>query len=303
MFDWDDLKIFLAISREGSVRAAARSLGTTHATVSRRLKILEGKLDAPLFEKGIDGAELSELGHTILASAEEVEKSVSRIDRVAFAKETSLAGSIRLTISEDLYSCVLAEDLAIFQTQNPQIELEITASNQMSNLARRETDLAIRITKAPPHGAFGRKIADSPLAIFTSLGYLENRPSLDRWITLDYKGASKPLTPGNIVGHSNSARVAQHMIRNGTGIGLLPCFMGDSDPELVRMPRTAPLPDNEIWALVHSDIRKNPRVRALLNYIYEIFKTHRPLIEGDCPRDVQDNGPSQPKKEPHVLPL
>lgn len=286
MFDWDDLKIFLAVSRNGSVRAAARSLGTTHATVSRRLKILEGKLEAPLFERGIDGAELSELGHTILASAEEVEKSVSRIDRVAFSKEASLAGPLRVSLCENLYSMVLAGDFAEFQVQNPQIELEIMATIEMSNIARRETDLAIRITKTPPPGAFGKKLVNSPLAIFASPTYLENRPSLDRWITIDYEGASKALTPGIVVGRSNSVRVARHMIRTGTGIGLLPCYIGDSDPDLVRLPKTDPIVDNEIWALVHSDVRKNPRVRALLNYVYEIFKKHRPLIEGEKPQST-----------------
>ncbi len=286
MFDWDDLKIFLAISRNGSVRAAARSLGTTHATVSRRLKVLEGKLDAPLFERGIDGAELSELGHTILASAEEIEKSVSRIDRVAFSKEPSLAGPLRVSLCENLYSMVLADDLAEFQVQNPLIELNILATIEISDIARRETDLAIRITKTPPPGAFGKKLANSPLAIFATPKYLENRPHLDRWITIDYEGASKALTPGNVVGQSNSVRVARHMIRTGTGIGLLPCYIGDSDPDLVRLPESGTIVDNEIWALVHSDVRKNPRVRALLNFIYKAFKKHRPLLEGDKPQTV-----------------
>lgn len=283
MFDWNDLKIFLAVSRNGSVRAAARNLGTTHATVSRRLKMLEEKLKGPLFERGVDGADLTELGHAILTSAEEVEKSVSRIDRVAFSKDTALAGPLKISMWGDLYTNLLAEGLAQFQRIHPLITLEIETSVTVSSLAKRETDIALRITKAPPQGAFGKKLADSPLAPFVSPAYMADRPKLDRWIVLDYEGGSKPLTPGTIVGSSNSVNVAQQMIRQGTGIGLLPCFMGDQDQDLLRLPGFKPLADNEIWALVHEDTRRNPRVRVLLNCLYEIFKENRPLIEGKRP--------------------
>ncbi len=284
MFNWNDLKIFLAISRSGSVRGAAKDLGTTHATLSRRLKSLEEELASPLFERGRNGALLTPFGEKIKSSAERAEKAMEEVDRIAFSEEAALYGPVKLSMYEELYTSLLSQDLALFQTQNPGIELEIMTSETMSNLDKREADIALRITKTPPLGAVGRKMSDSPLAVYASTDYLGNRPREDRWIYTSYEAVSGRLPRGTVAGKSNSARVARYMIREGTGIGLLPCFIGDTDPELQRLPGSSLVADNEIWALVHSDTRKNPRVRVLLDFIYKIFAGHRPVLEGKRPQ-------------------
>ncbi|MEP4191667.1 MAG: LysR family transcriptional regulator [Sneathiella sp.] len=284
MFNWNDLKIFLAISRSGSVRGAAKDLGTTHATLSRRLKSLEEELASPLFERGRSGALLTPFGEKIKASAEQAEKAMEEVGRIAFSEEAALYGPLRVSMYEELYTNLLSPDLAVFQAQNPGIELEIMTSETMSNLAKREADVALRITKTPPLGAVGRKLSDSPLAVYASSSYLKNRPREDRWISTSYEAVSGRFPRGIVAGKSNSARVARYMIREGTGIGHLPCFMGDTDPDLQRLPGSSLIPDNEIWALIHSDIRKNPRVRVLLDFIYKIFADYRSVLEGRRPK-------------------
>ncbi len=287
MFNWDDIRIFLALSRSGSIRAAARTLGTTHATVSRRVKSIERELGGTLFERTPDGARLSDLGQSVLPVAESVEAGISQLDRLVFADEKRLAGPVRLSVSDNVYHFLLHDCLKVFHEKHPQIELNITVSDEMSDLSRREADIAIRISNSPPLNAYGRKLADSPLTPYASKKYLNARPKLDKWISLTYKPAEMPVLPARIIAKSDSLMVVREMVSDDMGIAMMPCFAGDSDDSLRRVPGFLPVPDNQIWALVHADVRKNPRVRVLLDHIYETFDALRPRIEGHCPASVE----------------
>jgi DNA-binding transcriptional LysR family regulator len=280
MFDWDDIRVFLATARAGTVRGAARRLGVTHATVSRRLHGLEDKLGAQLFERSAEGRVLSPVGHGIMPVAEQIEDRMAEIDRRAFAQDTRMAGPVRLSVSESFFQSILHPCLTAFQTRYPMIEIELTSTDRLSNPGKREADIVVRITNTPPESAYGRRIAASPLACYGSKSYLENRPRLDRWVALTHKAAFEPIVPARRVATANSGMAAARLIGNGHGIGLLPCYVGDADPDLHRVPDTALIPDLDIWILVHADIRSTPRVRALLDYIYASVEDSRDVIEG-----------------------
>ncbi len=160
------------------------------------------------------------------------------------------------------------------------LDIDIIATDRIVNLAQRESDIAIRITRNPPVSAVGRKLADSPLGVFASPGYLASRPALDRWVSLEYEGASRQVLPARVVARTNSAVVAQQMIRDGLGIGLLPCFVGDNHPGLIRVPGTGPIADNEVWLLTHADIDKNRRVRVCVDFLYARFAEMEAAISG-----------------------
>lgn len=284
MFDWDDIKVFLAVSRSNTIRGAARSLGTTHATVARRLKTLESRLGSALFERLKDGHRLTEAGRSVMAIAQDTERQMSEIGRRAFGHDLRLAGTVRISLSVCLYQSVLSRFMPRFAEQYPMLDIDVIATDQIINLAQRETDIAIRITRNPPVSAVGRKLADSPLGVFASPGYLASRPALDRWVSLKYETASRPVLPARIVAQTNSAVVAQQMIRDGLGIGLLPCFIGDNNPGLVRLPGTKPIADNEIWLLTHADVSKNRRVRVCVDFIYRLFGEMEAAIDGRSER-------------------
>jgi len=280
MFNWDDLRVFLAVAREGSVRGAAKKIGKTHATVSRHIRCLGVDLHGPLFERRREGQCLTDLGRRILPLAEQVEKNVAAVDRTAFSADTGLAGSVTLSLSESLYVALLYKPLDDFMSHYPMINLNIIATDNLSSLGWREADVVIRITRAPPESAFGKKIADSPLAVYTSRKYLENRPVRDRWISLTYEPARKPSIPARIVASADTPALAAQMIRLGQGVGILPCYIGDTDPEIIRMPDTELIPDMQMWVLTHEDIRTNPRVRSLMDHLYDAFVEYRTIIEG-----------------------
>jgi molybdate transport repressor ModE-like protein len=281
MENWDNLRIFLSVTRNGSIRAAAKALGITHATVSRRSKVLEDVLGNPLFERKREGQCLTQLGQRILPLAESIEERFAEIDRLAFSADTGLAGTIRLSLCESLYSALLHTHIHDFMRRYPKIELDLIATKSLINLAQREADVVIRITRNPPETAYGRKMADSPLGLYASNAYLANRPIGDRWISLDYAPARKPVLPAKVVARASSPNLAAQLIRSGRGMGLLPCYLGDTDPELERVPDVELIPDMQIWVLTHEDIKINPRVRALMDHLYQVFKDCRPIIEGE----------------------
>ena len=280
MFDWDDIRVFLAIARTGTIRAAARGLGLTHSTVSRRLHGLEERLGATLFERTIEGHGLSAAGNAIMATAQAIEKEMATINRQVFAQDTRLAGTVRLSIHDILFHAILHPALRDFQKKFPMIELEINISGQLANLAQREADLVVRATKTPPQSAVGRKLATSPLAVFASKSYLKNRPKLDRWIKLTYGPSEIPPLPARTVVTVDNAHATARLIADGVGMGTLPCYQGDSFPGLYRVPETDLIPDLDMWMLIHADLRKTPRVRALLNHLYEVLEEAKDLIEG-----------------------
>lgn len=277
---WDHLRAFLTFIREGSVRRAAKTLNTTHSTVARQLKALETDLGGPLFEPGPDGRMLTPLGHRIVPMAERMEADAAAIGRAAFAEDTSLAGPVCLSISEGLYLNAFAPVVDSFLRHFPMITLELVMSDLLSSLSRREADVVIRITKTPPDSAIGRKIAASPLCPYVSPKYLADRPKLDRWVALDYEPALSPVLPARTVATASSLQSSARLIGSGQGIGILPCFQGDPDPNLIRLPGHAPLPDKDIWVLTHTDLKTNARVRVLLDHIYEAIPELAPIISG-----------------------
>lgn len=283
MFNWDDVKVFLAVTRERTVRGAARELGVTHATVSRRLRGLEDKLGSQLFERTSDGQVLTPMGLEILSVAEQVEEKIGEIDRRAFAQDKRLSGMVRLSVSDSLFLSVLHPCVKSFQTQFPMIEIELISTHDLSSLSRRHADIVVRITKKPPESAYGKKVADSPLACFASPSYLLKRPAPDRWIALTYEPAFEAIVPARRVLAATSDLAAAQLIRSGLGIGLLPCFLGDSDSGLRRVPGTDPKPDMDIWVLVHEDLRATPRVRVLMDHLYVALEENKDLIEGRRP--------------------
>lgn len=284
--NWDDLRIFLAVFRSGSVRGAARNLNKTHATVSRHLQSLHDALGSPLLERRKEGQCLTDLGQRILPLAEDIEAKVGKIDRTSFSADIGLAGPVTLSMLESLYLSILAKPVDAFMERYPMISLKIIATDEVSDLASRESDVVVRLTSSPPETAYGKKVAESPLALYASAAYLDDRPKRDRWIAFDWLPARHPLGSARTVATASTMGAAARMIEMGRGIGMLPCYFGDTHSGLIRLTEFEPVADLQIWILTHEDLRKNPRVRALMDHLYDAFDALRPLIEGAKPTNT-----------------
>lgn len=275
--NWDDLRVFLAVARAGSLSGAARRLGVNHSTVFRRISGFEETLDVRLFERLPNGYALTPAGEETLRIAECIEADVATLDRTVTGQDLRLSGTVRITATDMLAFWLLPDHLRRFRSVYPGIELEIVVGNEALNLSRRETDIALRIGNTPPETLVGRRVGQLGFAVYGAPDYLAAHPETDlsqhHWIGLD--NAHAPLTrrfekflPGvRPAVRSNSVACAVHSARAGLGLGVLPCAVADQNSGLVRF---AEVPDSfnlDLWLLTHEDLRHTARIRAVLDYL------------------------------------
>lgn len=295
MKDWDDLRFFLAVARSGSIRAAAARLGVNHSTVSRRVDAFERKADARLFERLPTGYVLTEAGEAILELAERMERDAVAVERRLAGRESQLRGLLRVTLPNTLAMTLMMPALAAFADAYPEIDLGVDVSMSMSDLAYREADVAIRVSNDPPGALFGRRVLTYARAIYGARDDLAPHAGDGaerlRWIGWSDTGASpqwvrESAYPAATVRHRVPNTMAHlEAAKAGMGIAMLPCFVGDREPTLRRLPPGEAEPDRDIWILTHEDLRGTPRVRRFMAFAAEALLAHRDLLEGRCPAD------------------
>jgi DNA-binding transcriptional LysR family regulator len=290
--DWDDLRVFLALARAGSVRGAARDLRVTHPTVSRRLGGLEELLGARLFERMPDGYALTEAGQEVLGLAVQMEEQVQEMGRRVLGRDTRLSGRLRVTLSGVFANRLLMPDLKAFQDAHPRVELEVETSYSMADLSRREADVAVRCTNSPPEELVGRRLMNYASAAYASLEYLAehdpvNAPADCRWIgwTDDpnpvwLKASAYPNIP--VRGIISDPEVQLEACKAGMGIARLGCFAADREPNLRRLPPGEPDGLMQIWILTHPDLKNTLRVRSFMEFLARVMGKRRDLMEGRC---------------------
>ena len=166
--DWDTLRLILAIDRHGGVSGAARFLGVTHATVSRRLARAESDAGQAFFERLPAGLRLTEIGRTVLAHAQRVEPEFDSLERTLMSRDKELSGPLRVTIPPLMMTDAVSRDIADFAAEFPEINLEFVGDNNLLNLHQREADVAIRVTGKPPETLCGRKLTDQSGGYFAA---------------------------------------------------------------------------------------------------------------------------------------
>src|SRR5690554_1183536 len=194
--NWDDLRVFLAVARAGSLSGAARSLSVNHSRVFRRIAGLEEMLGVRLFERLPTGYALTPAGEETLGIVERIESDVATLDRTVTGQDLRLSGTVRITAPDMLALWLLPDHLRGFRVAHPGIEVEIVVGNEALNLSRRETDMALRISNTPPETLVGRRVGELAFAIYGAPDYCASRSGVDLaehdWIGFD--SAHAPLT-------------------------------------------------------------------------------------------------------------
>lgn len=288
--DWNDLRIFLALARHGSVRAAAAKLDVSHSTVARRTELLEKQLGARLFDRLPSGYAITAAGEDVRGIAEEVERDLDGLERQMLGRDQRLAGSIQLTTVDFLGTHLLMPLLADFTRRYPEIDLGVVATYEVLDISRREADVALRFTDKPPEHLVGRPLATVGTAAYATPGYLERHGlganSTACWIGYTRLRAERgwvqhtayPHLPAR--GHIESVLLQFEAAKAGMGIGMLPCIVGDSEPLLRRLPESRPGPSFELWLLTHRDVRKTARLRVFTEYLSEAVIRERDRLAG-----------------------
>lgn len=296
MTNWDDRRFFLAVAREVSIRKAANTLGVSRSTVLRRIAALEDELGVRLFERLPNGYFTTSAGEEMLRSARRIEEEATATDRRLAGRDTRLSGKIRVTLPGVLATHLLMPDIVAFGHAHPDIKLEVTTAYSMANLAKRQADVAIRMSNDPPEDLVGRRVVKVAKAGYVCKDHLpatggkadlsklswigwSNDPSSLQWVEdSDYPH----VAVGAVVSDPTAALEA---VRAGMGMAILPCFMADVAADLYRMPPGNPLLPQDLWILTHQDLRNTARIRKFTGFMAEALLRHRDLVEGRRPRE------------------
>jgi DNA-binding transcriptional LysR family regulator len=292
MIDWDDVRYFLAAARGGSVRAAAGRLGVNHSTVLRRISQLEERLGAQMFEKLPSGYRLTEAGAEVLDFAEQMEISSNRLETRVLGRDQSVRGLLRVTLAPTLATHLLMPDLADFARLHSEIEMEIAPSGELVNLTNREADVAIRVVydrNSLPLNLHGLKGPELFGGVYMSRDLLAawrgGAPDSIRWIVVSQNGISDwaregDVRAGGVPIKTTDGETQIAAVRQGLGMTILPCFVGDADPLLVRAPGTDLHMHGTLWLLTQGETRKTKRVRLFTDFVSRRLAAYAPLLAG-----------------------
>lgn len=297
MFDWNDLRYFLAVARHRSTIAAARALKLNQSTVQRRLAALERRIGRKLVKRHPTGYRLTEFGQEMLPHAERVEQAVLGFEQHLDAAKREAVGVIRVTCPEPLvYRITQSPLLERFHARHPGLRVEFVMTDKYVDLAKGEADVALRSGDTDDGELVGRKIADSIWAVYASRKYVEQHGKPERvedlerhmLVGLDETMANhraakwlRQVAPNaKIVARNNSVLGLVYAVKSGVGIAPLPTALGDAEEDLVRV--LGPIPElARIWRLLaHPDVRRTPRVSAFFDFIVEEIDTLRPILTG-----------------------
>ena len=292
MIDWDDVRYFLAVARGGSVRTAAKRLVVNHATVLRRIAQLEERLGAQMFEKLPSGYRLTLAGEEVLELANQMEATSLQLETRVFGRDQGVRGLLRVTLAPLLATNLLMPDLAEFARLYPDIEMEIQSSGELANLTNREADVAIRVVydrKTLPLNLHGLKGPELFGGVYISRDLLDawRKGAADpiRWIVVSHDGVSDWALEGEIRAAGALFKIIDGgtqiaAVRQGLGMTVLPCFVGDPDPLLVRAPGAELHMHGSLWLLTQGETRNTKRVRLFSDFVSKRLAAYAPLLAG-----------------------
>ena len=289
--NWDDMRLFLAVARNGSISGAAKQLGVQHSTVSRRMRQFEEKLGTRLIERKTGRYELTQAGENVKEASSRIEREVLGVDSALLGKDAQQVGPLKVAALNNMASSILMPMFASFSKQYPQVELHIVVANIDASLSQREADVAIRLTNSPTDTLIGKRIVTVASTIYGSRSYLEEhrlQGGEPKWIGVECCGFHKSWTRQSVNGqshnfYSDDTQLTHSAIREGMGVSILPCFMGDADPELERYCDPDPAYNLGLWVLLHPDLKGTARVLAFRDHMVKAIKEKEPDFEGHMP--------------------
>ncbi len=295
VFDWNDIRHFLAVARQGSTLAAAKALGLSQSTVHRRLVELERRLGRRLVQRHPSGYRLTADGEALLPHAERVEAAVMDLQRSLAASAQGPEGTLRVACPELLvYRLTKSSLLEQFSARYPKLRIEFVMGDRYFDLSKGEAELAIR-TGAQSDGALvGRKLADLSWAVYGSRDFVarNGRPAspaeLEGFPLIELEGPLADRRPAqwlkevapraSIAARNSSMPGLIYAIRSGVGLAPLPTPLGDAETDLVRV--LGPIPELQTgwYLLTHPDLRHTPAVAALFDFLVAHIDTVRAVL-------------------------
>ena len=282
-FDWRLIPSFLAALDRGSLLGAARALGSTQPTIGRHIGELESQLGVVLFERTGRGLLPTGMALRLADSARAMEGSANELARSCSGAQSGRAGTVRISASQPVACFVLPPVLAQMRLALPEIQVELVASNEVSNLLRREADIALRMVQPDQASLVAKRIGKVTLGAYAHRDYLRRRGTPRRMEDLlahELVGSDRdeamlrgfanfgfPVSRDAFAFRTDDLIAYWEAVRSGLGVGFLADYLARMDNQLVALLPMIKIPPLPIWLTVHREIRTSPRIRAVYDFL------------------------------------
>ncbi len=282
-FDWNRARAFLVTAEEGSLSAAARALGMAQPTVGRQVAALEAELDVILFDRVGKQLVLTPSGLELVDHVRQMSEAASRVSMAANGQSGQLDGAVCITAIDTIAALCLPRMIQKIRAHYPGISIEVVASNELSNLGRREADIAIRNVRPTHPDLVAKKICDVAARLYASSDYLDR---LGRPITIatlnnaEFTGFNRSDDMANALRHfgltvtqDNFSVICENhlvqweMTKQGIALGMMMEVVGDREPRVERvLPEADPILF-PIWLVAHQQLKSSKRIRAVFDLL------------------------------------
>lgn len=278
--DWENIRHFSAFSIHGSLSAAARTLGVEHATVARRITALESELSLKLVDRRGRRLKLTSEGKRIAEIADRMRSNTATIARTAASARDTVEGSVTISAPPSFAAVRLVKPLVALRALHPGLDVRLVGETRTASLENSEADLSIRLSR-PDHGDLTIvKLGEMPFRFYAARAYLDSVRQAD-WTFVGYDGvmatAPQEMKLRNFAGsrrvafQANTAEIQLAAVRAGAGVAILPDFLAADDGLLTCVAPGDPAFVREIWAVVHSDVKGLPAIRAVIDALKASF--------------------------------
>lgn len=293
--NWEDVRIFLAVARRGSLSGAGEMLGMSASTISRHIDDLETRLGARLFLRSQAGYALSDAGLAIIPDAERAEGALDAVQRKASGAASTVSGTVRIAMPDNFAVSLILPEIARFRRRHNEIALEIVTSIGIASLTRREADIGMRLVRPESGNFVMSRVGTMASALYASANYIAAQPfdqlgrgeghvlvgwdeaysglEAARWADQMLPRAARAIRTTSL--QSQLAACAA-----GAGLAVLPCLLGDASPTLVRLRPPQTVFTQDIWLVTHHDIAGTARIRAATEFLRETVQANRDRLLG-----------------------
>lgn len=282
---WNDFFYFLQVATHGSIKGAAKAMGVDYSTVFRRINSLEERLQVRLFDRLKTGYTLTQAGGDILSRVQQVDSKMDEIRMLIQGKDVNLSGTIKVSTTDTIGYYWLPPYLARFKELYPDIMIDLDVRTGITNMSKREADIVMPAINRQPDYMVGKTLAPINVHLYGSKGYiarfgiptgvadfnqhrflmpneaLQNLPS-NKWLRSYVQEENMAASCDKLTG-------LYRLAKQGLGLTVIPHYIAEGDPEMIRVMELPPECSHQIWILTHPDLRFVARIRTFMQFMYE----------------------------------
>jgi DNA-binding transcriptional LysR family regulator len=288
-FDWNHAKAFLVTAEEGSLSAAARAMHSTQPTVGRQVSALETELGVTLFERVPHGLVLTKSGLDLFEFARTMAQAASELSLKASGQSTNIEGSVSISAGELDAIYYLPPIIEKLKSTEPGIDIEVVVSNDVSDLKRREADIALRNFRPTQLDFIAKKLRDESIWLYGARTYIDNFFSKnpkralseidligyeksDSYLSL-FKKKSIPVSFANIKATTHSYLMQMRLVKQDLGLAMIPEGIAEFEPELIKVfEDQGPLVNVPLWLVCHRELHTSLRVRRVFDFLSDALQ-------------------------------